>query len=297
MKKFLRKACVFGMAAAVAGSSLTGVVGKAEGTAEPTANPTTEQTANPAAEPTESPTTVGFEDSSKFIIQDGVEYWIYNEGYDHDAYAVIESYTRAENVIDGVFTLPTEVVYNGKTYPVIGANGSPYTDDHIREVIVPEEFGKQQVKISEIQMQKPLGGSNFFVLPNVEKITIKADHLRLCGVYVDTGDYVTDPYRSGPSGVGLKSKIKEVSITSREISIGKYAISDLANLETLSLSQAGKVTLDPYAIVNCGLLKELSLPKDTQFSEGAVSLCKNLEKINFAEGAGRNHRGICLLWL
>ena len=274
MKKFLKKACVFGMATAVAGSSLTGVIGKAEGTAEPIASPAAEQTANPTAEPATKPV----EKQSKFIIQNGVEYTLYNAGEDHDAYAVIESYAGAKNVIDGVFTLPTEMVYNGKTYPIIGSNGYCVMEN-IHEVIVPEKFGKQQVKISEF-IQSHLGSNNFFVVPDVEKITIKADDLCLCNGYADRRNYAEERGRVS------RSRIREISINAKEISIGKYAIAEAKNLETLSLSQVGKVTLEPYAIVDCGALKELSLPKDTQFSEGAVSQCKNLEKINFAEGAG-----------
>lgn len=215
------------------------------------------------------------------ITQNGIDFVLNDATSENDSYAIIESYSNATNVKNGILELPANVTYNQKTYPVMGSNGFVNTTSSIREVIVPEDFGAKNVSVPEECFQKVVGANNFFVLPNVETITIKAKNLHICNLYAD-GNYIE---KEGRNTVSRKNKIKAINISSDTISVTDYSISDLKNLSSLTFAPTSSVTLEAYGIVNCPSLRKLMLPSKTNFQEGAISLCRNLNTVQIAKGS------------
>lgn len=214
---------------------------------------------------------------------DGVLYLLYdeNKALDTDAYAIIEEYYNAQNVVDGVYTIPTEVTFKGKKYPVAGVNGGYSELKGIKEVIVPKEFGSKEVKTDYYAFEKKVGGSSFFTVPNVEKVTIDAEKINLTDLYSDAG-YLFDKFRENQLH---GSVLKELNIQSKKVTMGQYTLADMPALETVQFNKDAQVTLKKYSIVNCSKLANLTFPAKTKFTEGAISLCNNLNKVDFMEGS------------
>lgn len=218
---------------------------------------------------------------SQTVEIDGVRYAIFQASKTpkQDRYAIIENYSDTTNAKSGVYTIPTEIAWNGSVYPIVGVNSS-HVYDKINEVIVPREFGSQKVTTNS-NFKTTVGASNYFAVPDVKKLTIYADNINIASLYYEK-DKITLSHRYDLS---KPRRLGEVNIDSENVTINKLALSDISNLKAVTVSENSKVTLRKNSIVNCPKLSSISLPKNTKFMEGAVFSCNKLNDIEFPQGS------------
>lgn len=221
------------------------------------------------------------------VLVGNVIYTIFEQTEDHDAYAIIDDYAGSNDIVDGVYTIPAEVIYNEKSYPIVGVNESINLEDEIKEVVVPKEFGSKEVKTDYYSFANQVGHQNFFTLPSVEKVTIHAENINIANIYSDGG------HLERQHGTTNDSVLKELTIDGSKVNIDSYALRSLEKLEKLEFSKDCQVTLNKYGIINCSKLTQLILPAKTKFTEGAISLCNNLNTVKFEDGSKyTNNEGI-----
>ena len=112
MKKFLKKACALGMASAVLGSSLTGTIGKAEGTKTMTENLTTAFSEVSMANEDSDKENIQYEDEKDvFCWIDNIRYHLKKD--EHTAY-VLQGRMEGDNL-----NIPAKVEFEGEEYIII----------------------------------------------------------------------------------------------------------------------------------------------------------------------------------
>lgn len=203
---------------------------------------------------------------------------MYSSTENQDNYAVLETYRRQANIKDGVLEIPSKVISQGIEYTVAGVR-SNWVPENVKEIVVPEEFGNPNVKVNQTEFYDKVGSNNYFVIPDVEKVTIKAKNINIVSVRT-TGKNSLQNYRV-EEDYGMYKRLKEVSIQSDNIRISQYGLSGMPNLKKITFADSTNLSLDQNAIVECRALNKLTFPTKTKYQEGAITLCYDLRRITF----------------
>lgn len=221
------------------------------------------------------------------LVKDGIEYNLVDCKEDKYAdYAIIVGYSDIDVPENGVVVLPSEVRYQDKIYPIAGADAQSSMPDRVQEVVVPADFGKVEIclpgNLNEKFFDRDMGKGerNFFSLPNVPKVTVKAKKISISNIYWEDGKI--DKLNEG------NNRLERIVLESERIYMSKYALANMKNLKEISIKADSSLTMEMYSIINCDKLKKLSLPAKMNYHEGAIVQCDALNALKATDG-GKYH--------
>ena len=194
--------------------------------------------------------------------------------------------------LSGNVILPTQVIYNDKTYRVTRIGAHAFSGCNLTSIVIPEGV----VHIN----QNPFTLSN----QNLTSVTFPESLLSIyAGVSTfENGIPYNDNLPDGPvyfghvlcgyrkNGVWIKFTPEEANnITSIQVSPGTkgiagFAFSDFVNLNSVTLPE-GLKCIEQGAFKGCTSLTTITLPSTLEYiGESAFDGCTNLTTINFPDG-------------
>ena len=194
--------------------------------------------------------------------------------------------------LSGDVILPTQVIYNDKTYRVTRIGAHAFSGCNLTSIVIPEGV----VHIN----QNPFTLSN----QNLTSVTFPESLLSIyAGVSTfENGIPYNDNLPDGPvyfghvlcgyrkNGVWIKFTPEEANnITSIQVSPGTkgiagFAFSDFVNLNSVTLPE-GLKCIEQGAFKGCTSLTTITLPSTLEYiGESAFDGCTNLTTINFPDG-------------
>ena len=207
---------------------------------------------------------------------------------------------------DGTLTLPSEVTFGGRTFPVSMIEEDAFSGHpELRHLVIGEgiwQLGdgafRQCVNLESIHIPSTLillDDYSFWGCSRLQKITVadgntKYDSRDNCNAIISTQDSrlvkgcQTTRIPAGVTQIGRAAFIGQQSIYEMKIPKGiericACAFKECINLSSVSLPQSLR-TIDASAFWGCASLSELDLPENvSKIGESVVAFCHNLEKM------------------
>lgn len=185
------------------------------------------------------------------IVVDGIRYGIY--GYtDYDSFFDYTSYYEArvmenfDNPYSGDITIPTSIVYDGNTCPIVGIEGDAFRNCNVTSISVPSTVAY-------------IGWMAFKDCTSLQSFTVSHDSDDENGC-----SYTPRTFEEGGTGIGIEAFYNCTSLSSVEIprgvkgAIGASAFEGCSSIESINISE-GITTISTAAFKGCNL-SNVTLP-------------------------------------